>query len=107
MSAPSPFWPASSPCCRLPRPARICFPTGAWAPAAGLKARPHPEVQTAKAIRQQPGNTESREEEEHVYSRLHCFIHFAIATALALAALAASGQAPAASPPAPPVVQAP
>src|ERR1700746_2199585 len=102
MSAPSPFWPASSPCCRPPRPARICFPTGVWAPAAGLKARQHPEVQTAKAIGRQ-GNTELTEEEEHVYSRLHCFIHFAIATALALAALAASGPAPAASPsPAPP-----
>jgi hypothetical protein len=42
-----------------------------------------------------------------VYSRLHCFIHLAIATALGLAALAASGQAPAAPSSAAPAIQTP
>ncbi|HEY1897731.1 MAG TPA: hypothetical protein VGG62_15730, partial [Terracidiphilus sp.] len=42
-----------------------------------------------------------------MYSRLHCFIHLAIAAALALAALAASGQAPAAPRSASPAIQTP
>ena len=41
-SPPSPCWPASNRCSKLRQPARICSPTGAWAPGAAAKEQPQP-----------------------------------------------------------------
>src|SRR4051812_32945312 len=83
MLPPSLCWPEWNRCSKLPPPAAICSPTGAWGRVAPKERPARPSIK--HTIRT----------EEHVHLRLHCGIQFFIAVAIAsAAALGTQAQAP-------------